>query len=69
MRSAWTFIRTLVVGAFAIATVLGVISGCVAAVSWGVSVVGTIPIIVAGAFVAGCIITVAVYAAAGHSLG
>lgn len=68
MRPAWTFVRTLAIATFGIATALGVVSGCVAAVTWGITAFGAVAVIAAGAFVAGCIITTAVFAAAGHSV-
>lgn len=52
----------------ALATALGVAAGCIDAVAWATGTIGTPTILIFGAFIAGCVITAAVFAAAGRTL-
>jgi hypothetical protein len=50
-----------------VAAALATISGCVAAIQWGITAVGPIPIALIGMFVLGCILTAALIHARGSA--
>lgn len=54
--------------AVALATFLGTLAGCAEAIAWGIAAVGLIPMLLIAAFVAGCLLTAALFVASGQSL-